>query len=1003
MVNETTNNKNYPLPHPTNIASQDVARIATALTMIDADISECSSSINSINNTVQNLDAKSLRIPTELVGQVNTELTNIQPRRYVVVNEDASGFSTVEGGGGEGGKKGELLVKKSDKNFDTMWIDPRAILKKSPTVKEVVSDVQLQNNGTTILAEVRETDIRDDLPRHGLTQRQINSDTSADSSYTYILCDTVDDTAEDESDIATHEKFGRVKIGSGINVNNGEISVPVIGVASENNFGLVKIGSGLNVNDGVVSAQTYPHADHENFGIIKPSEDFNFDSRGALQLANRSEDIIYQKASKNIVEDGVIKIAPTCACYRAFIDSDTQFSFDWGDFVPKSDIAFDLEIVSDGTYVVNFGSNVIWELPCAGVNAGTTIIHFEKQFGISSLRGSLVSCAYKQIKDLMVDDTDDIQADLICGTNGCVDNLSYIFTVRSSTWHDGGYTGNAAAEIILYVDFMRSTFVDNVWLWPGFYSNTTAQFFVIEGSVDRKNWTILYEAESGAKVLDVELKLTKTGHFRHYRLRFSKNFTLRGFKFYGYYIEDSLFEWVKIIPQMTENSLNGFEITSSGINDGALSNITNNSISSYANFSVRDEGGKYWIKYELPEAEVVDMIDIASHKDAADRFPKWFKIEASNDDQNWTLLLERASLSYWNGGTTQQYHIENSTAYKYYRFTPIELSLTEFRIARWRLYKKIDGLTPHGFIPKLSSTTQGGYEISASSSDGSDHWPYLAFDGTTSTKWATANHWGAGDWIQVKFPVETLCTTLWMAARNDQYYGQAPSAFKILGSVDGENFDTIKTIANQEWTQGEQKIFDFYNTIPYLYYRIEAVTIQNGGSYFGLSEVNFGTRVREYKRVLNTYRRLTPIMTANSQDGFVVTASDTYSGGRVYFPYLAFNNIVSDSDSWSTKNQSGWIQIELPEADKANMLKMSGAFTNEEPDSFVLYGSNDGENYDELLNSGALTWTHNETKTWDLENDTAYKFYKIEAVNTKKNFITIAEIQLIEHVTTREY
>ena len=81
------------------------------------------------------MDAKSLRIPSELVGQVDTELTNIQPRRYVVVNEDASGFSTVEGGGGEGGKKGELLVKKSDKNFDTMWIDPRAVLKKAPTVK----------------------------------------------------------------------------------------------------------------------------------------------------------------------------------------------------------------------------------------------------------------------------------------------------------------------------------------------------------------------------------------------------------------------------------------------------------------------------------------------------------------------------------------------------------------------------------------------------------------------------------------------------------------------------------------------------------------------------------------------------------------------------------------------------------------------------------------------------------------------------------------------------
>ena len=213
-----------------------------------------------------------------------------------------------------------------------MWIDPRAVLKKAPTVKKTISDVQLSNNVTMILDDSVENENVDDVPRHGLTQRQVNSDITADSSYTYILCDTIDDTAEDESDIATREKFGRVKIGSGINVNNGEISVPVIGIATANDFGLVKIGSGLNVNDGVVSAQTYPHAHHENFGIIKPSADFNFDSNGALQLANRSEDIIYQKATKNIVEDGVIKIVPTCAYYRAFINTDTLFSFDWNNF-----------------------------------------------------------------------------------------------------------------------------------------------------------------------------------------------------------------------------------------------------------------------------------------------------------------------------------------------------------------------------------------------------------------------------------------------------------------------------------------------------------------------------------------------------------------------------------------------------------------------------------------------------------------------------------------------
>jgi hypothetical protein len=93
----------------------------------------------------------------------------------------------------------------------------------------------------------------------------------------------------------------------------------------------------------------------------------------------------------------------------------------------------------------------------------------------------------------------------------------------------------------------------------------------------------------------------------------------------------------------------------------------------------------------------------------------------------------------------------------------------------------------------------------------------------------------------------------------------------------------------------------------------------------------------------------------------------------------------------------------LPEADTANMLQMSGGFSNEEPDSFTLSGSIDGENYTQLLDSGALTWTHHETKTWELENETAYKFYKIDAVNTKSAYITISEIKLIKHQIIREY
>jgi hypothetical protein len=38
MINDLNSNKNYPLPHPQNIASQDVVRIRDAFVAVDADI-----------------------------------------------------------------------------------------------------------------------------------------------------------------------------------------------------------------------------------------------------------------------------------------------------------------------------------------------------------------------------------------------------------------------------------------------------------------------------------------------------------------------------------------------------------------------------------------------------------------------------------------------------------------------------------------------------------------------------------------------------------------------------------------------------------------------------------------------------------------------------------------------------------------------------------------------------------------------------------------------------
>ena len=464
MIEEVTQNKNYPLPHPSNIASQDVERIATAISMIDADVTGCSNSIDTINSTVHNIKVKALKIPADQVGIMDTELRNLSAKKYIVVNSDATGFSTVEGGGGEGGKKGEVLIKRSNANFDTTWIDPRSILKQSPVTNEVTTDQQLPNNGLVILKN--DVEIDEQLPARGITPIQSETDIIADAFCGYIIKDSIESENE-EDDIASTTKFGRVRIGSGINVINGVISVPEIGIASKNDFGLVKIGDGLEVEGGVVSTKEYQQADHENYGIIKLSNDFKVGDDGELLLANKNENegVIYQAAKIKPCSNNTVSVEETYSVYRLWINEDCMINFDWSLLDQKKDATFDVELYASDTYVVAFSDEIIWEAPCAGVVSGKTVVRFTKRLNLSMLEGNLISQDANAEKLLTVYPGDYISKNYTCHSTGSDGWNAYdwLNPNRSDTYWEYSWPVVPDEEgAIFQINFMKSTYVTKV-------------------------------------------------------------------------------------------------------------------------------------------------------------------------------------------------------------------------------------------------------------------------------------------------------------------------------------------------------------------------------------------------------------------------------------------------------------------------------------------------------------------------------------------------------------
>jgi hypothetical protein len=292
-----------------------------------------------------------------------------------------------------------------------------------------------------------------------------------------------------------------------------------------------------------------------------------------------------------------------------------------------------------------------------------------------------------------------------------------------------------------------------------------------------------------------------------------------------------------------------------------------------------------------------------------------------------------------------------------------------------------------------------------------DYFAYYAFDDNDNSQWATTAGSAQNSWIQIKFPTETVCNAVSIKARNDQYYVQAATSFEIQGSCDGSTFSTLKTV-NTSWTQGEEKIIAFFNEIPFLYYRIFVKTVQNNGDHAAFSTINFGTSLREYKRVLNVKENILPIMNSNFQDGYEVSCNSEFDDS--WKIHRAFDR--NTGTSWSTAYDSPitTIFITMPTAKICNFISVfpRAGMQQQAFGTFILYGSNDEkseisevENWTELLEITDISaWSDNVEKSWIVENDLAFLHYKIVATPyNNENCVSVASIDLFHKYTTREY
>ncbi|MBR1734609.1 MAG: discoidin domain-containing protein [Alphaproteobacteria bacterium] len=984
----------YPLPNKNHEVVKDIETLQETFVAMDEDIvalenktAEAKEKITKANNSFVHTD----------VSLADSTITNISPRRYLAVSEE--GIKCVDSSDNVGGRNGQCSVKKSDANFDVAWGDIWSVSKNGTTTLQNASEAG--QNEAHIFCDVPEIDNEEQLPRNNLTNVQTVGDLEIESNQGVVLIDSLEQPTEAEN-FATRKNRGIVKVGPGVHVMDGSISIDTAQNATKDDFGIVKIGDSIQVENEAISIAEIPHASINTFGLIKLGKNFQINENGAMEVKEMPT-TIYDLGKTKIASLGNVDLEESVAHYRMSVTEDLVITFNLS-FEPREDFAFVLDLVSDGTHLISFTDILEPKMPLMPINRGTTRIRISKKI-------------YFPHYHIVIDRADaPTPVNLVeSRKNICEDYIAY--APKGSNWsvpdilrdYYDGY--NNTRE--LHFEFTKLVCVDFVKYWSR-SSNAPMGEFILKGSNDGRNWTtLLYR---NGEVIYGEVRTDVKGCFRYYNLFIgytSDDNKPGGISLWGTEIEDNdLTEFKALTPYMSSNTTAFATLTSSKITNGTASNITDNNYSSYIYVEPADDtpDTSRWVKYELTEPAAANVLEIDMHTWSEQA--NWFKLEGSNDDENWDLIIERQyqENEIYLQGKALFYHLNNEIAYKYYKLTCVSTNSTSTRwvLCGFKLFQyKYRESRPlfQSLTPIMSSTSQDGYEISASSQAGGGETVLQAFDGNTETQWTTTGGGAVGSWVRLKLPTATICTAMSIKARNNQWYYQAPIDFEIQASDDGGNWITLSTESGLSWVQGEQKDFFFKNETAYLYYRIHINAVQSE-NYAGFAKLEFGNTVLEYRRYLKKYDYLVPPLTSNtSAPGYVVSATSEYSNDEG--AWRAFDRL---GNQWTTKNgrnKNIALKIKLPTAQTCTHFKIAASDARGRiPSIFRIEGSNDDTNWTTLYDqSVAAGFSPYETRIFENPmHDVAFQYYRLYVVNNAGDgFLSLQEFNLVRQSIVTEY
>lgn len=148
---------------------------------------------------------------------------------------------------------------------------------------------------------------------------------------------------------------------------------------------------------------------------------------------------------------------------------------------------------------------------------------------------------------------------------------------------------------------------------------------------------------------------------------------------------------------------------------------------------------------------------------------------------------------------------------------------------------------------------------------------------------------------------------------------------------------------------------------------------------------------------LRTGSAIPPMTSLTTPSGYIASSDTAYDALRTAWKPFSGHNNDANNDGWVSANAvfPHYLQVQIPEAQTFVAYRIQPTTANKCFTAWILYGSNNGTDWDELdSQTGQTSWAWPRCNIYTFSNSTAYLYYKIiGSAGNDSNYGRIGQIQ----------